>query len=108
MKEKMMIMVWGDYLREAINRGMAIIQGNNMVMIILTLSLIVSHTVVILSTFQINVSEDQHTSCSFAGFKASLSLNFFFLTWTFFSELNMTNRNKNLVIYSFVSFRFMH
>ena len=103
----MVIRVWEDYLREAINQGMAIIQGN-MVMMIPTLSLIVSHTVVILSTFQINVSEDQHTSCSFAGFKASLSFNFFFLTWTFFSELNMTNRNKNPVISSFVSFRFMH
>lgn len=64
-------------MREAINQVMAIIQGN-MVMIIPTLSLIVSHTVVILSTFQTNVSEDQHASCSFAGFKASLSFNFLF------------------------------
>ena len=77
MKEKMAIRVWGDYLREAINQVMAIIQGN-MVMIIPTLSLIVIHTVVILSTFQTNVSEDQHASCSFAGFKASLSFHFFF------------------------------
>ena len=106
MKEKMAIRVWGDYLREAINRGMAIIQ-ENMVMIIPTLSLIVSHTVVILSIFQINVSEDQHASCSFAGFKASLSFNFF-SHLDFFSELNMTNCNKNFVISSFVSFRFMH
>ena len=102
----MVIRVWGDYLREAINRGMAIIQGN-MVMIIPILSLIVSHTVVILhvSTFQLNFSEDQHASCSFAGFKV---FNFFFLTWTFFSESNMTNRNKNPVISFCVSFRFMH
>ena len=107
MKEKMAIRVWGDSLRETITRGMAIIQ-RNMVMIIPTLSLIVSHTVVILSTFQINVSEGQHASCSFADFKASLSFKFFFLTWTFFNELNMTIRNRNLVIYSFVSFRFMH
>ena len=65
-------------MREGINQVMAIIQGN-MVMIIPTLSLIVSHTVVILSTFQTNVySEDQHASCSFAGFKASLSFNFLF------------------------------
>lgn len=62
-------------MREAINQVMAIIQGN-MVMTIPTLSLIVSHTVVILSTLQTNVSEDQHASCSFAGFKASLSFNF--------------------------------
>ena len=40
--------------------------------------------------------------------KASLSFKFFFPTWTFFSELNMTIRDKNLVIYSFMSFRFMH
>ena len=58
MKEKMAIRVWGDYLREAINRGIAIIQGHT-VMILPTPSLIVSHTVVILSTFQINVSEDR-------------------------------------------------
>ena len=64
-------------MREAINQVMAIIQGN-IVMIIPALSLIVSHTVVILSTFQTNVSEDQHASCSFAGFKASLSFNFLF------------------------------
>ena len=38
-----------------------------------------------------------------------LALRFliFFLTWTFLSEPNMTNRNKNPVISSFVSFRFM-
>lgn len=64
----------GDYLREAINQGMAIIQGN-MVMTIPTLSLIVSCTVIILSTFLLNLSEDQHASCFFAGFKV---FNFFF------------------------------
>lgn len=58
--------------------------GNDIIPI---LSLIVSHTVVILSTFQTNVSEDQNASCSFAGFKASLSFNFLFSPGLFLVSL---------------------